>query len=275
MWTDSVNPKRKKDMNIVKILIHGSTGKMGQVLLSCARSDESFTVEGELSRKNFAHIQVLAAGYASDVEDSFQGSDVAVDFSAPDATGQLVACCVRYTMPLVIGTTGHTIGQLWEIENHARTIPIVMASNFSTGVNVLLWLTRKAAEILGPGFDLEIVETHHRNKKDAPSGTAKTLLGILREVRNGQGVEMSPVHGREGWTGIRPQDKIGMHSVRGGDVVGDHTVHFLGSGERIELTHRTSDREAFARGALYAAKWVVTQPPGLYNMLDVLGLSQK
>jgi 4-hydroxy-tetrahydrodipicolinate reductase len=146
-----------------------------------------------------------------------------------------------------------------------------LSSNFSTGVNTLFWLTRKAAEILGPGFDLEVVEMHHRLKRDAPSGTAKTLAEILAEARNQQ-LEKVVRHGRSGIVGERTAAEIGMHSIRGGDVVGDHTVIFAGVGERVELTHRASSRETFANGALRAAQWVVKQKPGLYNMQDVLGL---
>jgi 4-hydroxy-tetrahydrodipicolinate reductase len=148
---------------------------------------------------------------------------------------------------------------------------MVWASNFSTGVNALFWLTRKAAEILGPGFDLEIVEMHHRLKKDAPSGTAKTLAEILAAARRNR-LDKVARHGRVGIVGERTAAEIGIHSVRGGDVVGDHTVIFAGPGERVELTHKSSSRETFANGALRAAQWVVKQKPGIYDMQDVLGL---
>jgi 4-hydroxy-tetrahydrodipicolinate reductase len=148
---------------------------------------------------------------------------------------------------------------------------MVMATNFSTGVNTLFWLTRKAAEILGPGFDLEVVEMHHRLKKDAPSGTATTLLEILADVRKLQ-LEEALRHGRHGIVGERTQNEIGIHAIRGGDVVGDHTVIFANNGERIELTHKASSRDTFANGALRAAQWLVRQKPGLYDMQDVLGL---
>ena len=147
----------------------------------------------------------------------------------------------------------------------------MLASNFSTGVNTLFWLTRKAAEILGPAYDLEIVEMHHRLKRDAPSGTAKTLAEILAEVRRQQ-LEKVARHGRAGIVGERTDEEIGIHSVRGGDVVGDHTVIFAGPGERLELTHKASSRDTFADGALRAAQWAVKQRPGLYDMRHVLGL---
>jgi 4-hydroxy-tetrahydrodipicolinate reductase len=147
----------------------------------------------------------------------------------------------------------------------------VWASNYSTGVNTLFWLTRKAAEILGPGFDLEVVEMHHRHKKDAPSGTATTLLEILGGVRKLQ-LKDALRHGRQGITGERTKDEIGIHALRGGDVVGDHTVIFATEGERLELTHKASSRDTFANGALRAAQWVVGKNPGIYDMQDVLGL---
>ena len=172
---------------------------------------------------------------------------------------------------LVIGTTGHTEAQRSQISNFKSQIPIVLASNYSTGVNTLFWLTRKAAEILGPDFDLEVVEMHHRLKKDAPSGTAATLAEILASVRKQQLNEVIR-HGRKGIVDERTSTEIGMHSLRGGDVVGDHTVIFATNGERVELTHKASSRETFANGALRAAQWVVKQKPGLYDMQDVLGL---
>jgi 4-hydroxy-tetrahydrodipicolinate reductase len=172
---------------------------------------------------------------------------------------------------MVIGTTGHSGPERSKIEKLSVKIPIVWSSNFSTGVNALFWLTQKAAEILGPGFDLEIIETHHRLKRDAPSGTAKTLAEILAKVRRIQlGKALRP--GRSGNVGERTSEEIGIHSVRGGDVVGDHTVIFAGVGERIELTHKASSRETFANGALRAVQWAVGQKPGLYDMQDVLGL---
>ena len=148
---------------------------------------------------------------------------------------------------------------------------MVWASNYSTGVNTLFWLTRKAAEILGPGFDLEVVEMHHRLKKDAPSGTATTLLEILGEVREVQLAEALR-HGRQGITGERTASEIGIHAIRGGDVVGDHTVIFAANGERVELTHKASNRDTFANGALRAAAWVPGRAAGVYDMQDVLGL---
>ena len=172
---------------------------------------------------------------------------------------------------MIIGTTGQDSESRQRVANSARKIPIVFAPNFSVGVNALFWLTRKAVEILGPEFDLEVVEMHHRLKKDAPSGTAKRLAEILAEVR-GLSYEGDTRHGRTGMVGERTNTEIGLHAVRGGDVVGDHIVIYANVGERLELAHKASSRETFAKGALRAAKWATSQPPGLYDMQDVLGL---
>ena len=194
-----------------------------------------------------------------------------IDFSFHNATPGVADLCARHNTALVIGTTGHNDDDKAKILEQTSKIPIVWASNYSTGVNTLFWLTRKAAEILGPGFDLEVVEMHHRLKKDAPSGTATTLAEILAAVRGSQLKEVLR-HGREGIVGERTSREIGMHSMRGGDVVGDHTVIFAANGERVELTHKASSRETFANGALRAALWVINKEPGLYNMQHVLGL---
>lgn len=245
-------------MSMTKVVITGASGRMGQSLIACA--------------PRFADIQVVGKIDIGDkLEDVIDQSDVVVDFSFHNATAGLAEICARERKAMVIGTTGHTEAHKNKILELTSEIPIVWASNYSTGVNALFWLTRKAAEILGPSFDLEIVEMHHRLKKDAPSGTAMTLAEILAAVRGEQLKEVLK-HGREGIVGERSAREIGMHSVRGGDVVGDHTVIFAANGERMELTHKASSRETFANGALRAALWVVRQKPGLYNMQHVLGL---
>lgn len=243
---------------MIKIIITGSKGRMGQALLAWAPRHSELQVVGQVDQ-------------GDDLRSVIGASDVVIDFSSHQATPEIVRCCVANSKALVIGTTGHSDTARAQIRAESAKIPIVFASNFSTGVNTLFWLTRKAAEILGPGFDLEIVEMHHRMKKDAPSGTAKTLAEILADVRNAQ---LSSVarHGREGIVGERTSEEIGIHSVRGGDVVGDHTVMFSTAGERLELTHKASSRDTFANGALRAAAWVSRQRPGLYDMQDVLGL---
>ncbi len=243
---------------MVRIIITGSKGRMGQALISCAARNPELKVTGQID-----------AG--DDLRAAIGQGDVVVDFSAHDATAGIAAICAENKKPVVIGTTGQDEAAKTEITKLKAKIPIVWASNYSTGVNTLFWLTRKAAEILGPGFDLEVVEMHHRLKKDAPSGTATTLVEILAEVRKQQLSEVIR-HGRAGIVGARTSAEIGMHALRGGDVVGDHTVMFATNGERLELTHKASSRDTFANGALRAAEWVVKQKPGLYDMQDVLGL---
>jgi len=243
---------------MTKIIINGYKGRMGQALVQCAPQHRGLTLVAKIDAGDN-----LAAVIAQ--------ADVVIDFSSHAATVAVAAQCAQHHKALVIGTTGHSDTDTFEIRRLAKEIPMVWASNFSTGVNTLFWLTRKAAEILGPDFDLEVVEMHHRLKKDAPSGTAKSLAEILAAVRK---VHLTDVarHGRAGIVGERTQSEIGVHSIRGGDVVGDHTVIFANTGERVELTHKASSRDTFANGALRAAQWVVTQKPGVYDMQDVLGL---
>jgi 4-hydroxy-tetrahydrodipicolinate reductase len=196
---------------------------------------------------------------------------VAIDFTVPQATLDNVNACVAAGCPLVLGTTGHDEAARAKIADAAQRIPLVMAPNMSLGVNLLLKLAELTAKSLDAEYDIEIFEAHHRHKKDSPSGTA---LGLGAAVAKGRGVALKEVaeYARHGVTEPRRKGAIGFSVFRGGDVIGDHTVTFAGIGERIELTHRASDRMAFARGALKAAQWLVSQPPGLYSMQDVLGL---
>ena len=239
------------------IIIHGSKGRMGQAIIACAQRTDGLEV-------------IDAVDIGDDLSSVITGCDALIDFSFHDATLNAATLCAKHKKALVIGTTGHTDEEKTDIIKYQSEIPIVWASNYSTGVNTLFWLTRKAADILGPDFDLEILEMHHRHKVDAPSGTATTLGEILLDVRSQQ--KDSLRNGREGITGERTDEEIGMHSLRGGDVVGDHTVIYAGAGERLELTHKAASRETFANGALRAAQWVVGREPGLYNMQNVLGL---
>ena len=243
---------------MTRVIITGAKGRMGQALVSCA--------------KTFRDLEIIAQiDTGDDLSAVIAKSDVVVDFSLHSATPGIVELCAKNKKAVVIGTTGHSDSEKSQIANRKSQIPMVWASNFSTGVNALFWLTRQAAEILGNNFDLEIIEMHHRLKKDAPSGTAKSLAEILAAVRKQQ-LEKVARHGREGIVGERTSSEIGIHSIRGGDVVGDHTVIFANAGERLELTHKASSRDTFANGALRAALWVVKQKPGLYDMQDVLGL---
>jgi 4-hydroxy-tetrahydrodipicolinate reductase len=243
---------------MTKLIIVGSKGRMGQALLTCADRNPEIKVVGQID-------------LGDDLRSVIDGGDVVINFSLPDGTARVAALCAEKKKALVIGTTGHSPEETSHIAHHQSQIPMVWSANYSTGVNALFWLTRKAAEILGPRFDLEIVEMHHRMKKDAPSGTAMTLAQILAGARQKQLADVVQ-HGRSGLVGERTSTEIGMHAIRGGDVVGDHTVIFAAWGERLELTHKASNRETFAHGALRAAQWAVQQKPGLYDMQDVLGL---
>lgn len=224
----------------VRVLLIGAAGRMGKTISDLANGDPEIDI-------------ISRCDLGDPIKPPMKNCDVAIDFSQADASTEICAAALQYSKPLVIGTTGHSQEQRRIIEDTARSVAIVLASNFSIGVNVLFWLTRNAAEKLGSDFDAEIVETHHKMKKDAPSGTAKTLAGILKAAR-----EM--------------KSEIPIQSIREGDVVGEHTVIFSGPGECLELTHHAASREIFARGALRAAKWIINQPSGLYSMQDVLGL---
>jgi 4-hydroxy-tetrahydrodipicolinate reductase len=224
----------------VRILLIGSAGRMGKTIANLVKGDPNFEI-------------VAQCDLGDRVEPAMAQSNVAIDFSQADAIEEICRAASQHRQALVIGTTGHSPSQQRAIETVAKNIPIVFASNFSIGVNTLFALARHAAKLLGPEFNIEIVETHHRMKKDAPSGTAKTIAQILNQAR-------------------KREDEIPIQSIREGDVVGDHAVIFAGPNERLELTHRAGSRDIFARGALCAAQWVVGKPPGLYSMQDVLGL---
>jgi 4-hydroxy-tetrahydrodipicolinate reductase len=222
----------------VRVLLIGAAGRMGKTVFDLAHRDREIDIAGQCD-------------LGDSMEPAMKNCDVAIDFSHADAIDEIRRAALQHEKSLVIGTTGHSQQQRRMIEEVSRSVPIVFASNFSVGVNVLFWLARKTAELLGPDFNPEIVETHHTMKKDTPSGTAKTLAEILKAMRN-----------RE----------IPIKSIREGDVVGEHSVIFSGPAERLELTHRAANREIFARGALRAAKWIINKRPGLYSMQDVLGL---
>lgn len=245
-------------MSALPIAIVGARGRMGRVLETLAGDDPELSVAA-----------LLDAG--DDVMGGIAPARAVIDFSHHAVSAPLAERCADESKAIVIGTTGHSDEDIARIRAAAGKVPVVFAPNFSVGVNALFWLTRKAAEILGPDFDLEVIETHHRLKKDAPSGTAKRLAEILAEVR-GLDYAVDARHGRHGIVGERTGREIGVHAIRGGDVVGDHTVLFAIAGERVELTHKASSRETFARGALRAAKWAAAHGPGLYDMQDVLGL---
>lgn len=242
-------------MNL-NILIQGALGRMGASLKQAAE---------ERGHKIIAGIDL---GDCAD--DHMAGADLAIDFSHHSATLSLAECASKNGVPLVIGTTGHSEDERKKLLTIIESIPVVWAGNYSLGVNLLFYLTQKASEILPNEYDVEVTEMHHRFKKDAPSGTAENLIDRIKAAP--QRSDHKICHGRQGITGERSNHEIGVHSLRGGDVVGDHTVMFSTAGERLELTHKASDRMIFARGAIHAGEWLVKQVPGIYNMQDVLGL---
>ncbi len=244
-------------MSTPHLIINGAQGRMGQALLAAAKD---------------LHLTVAAAVDAGDdLAAAAALGDVIVDFSAHSATRRVIEVAIAQRKALVIGTTGHSPAEKKELAVLAAQVSTVWAGNYSVGVNLLFALTRHATRVLGADYDTEVMEMHHRFKKDAPSGTAARLLEIILEERKLAAADALR-HGRSGITGERPPTEVGVHALRGGDVVGDHTVIYAALGERLELTHKASDRQIFARGALRAAQWIVAQPAGVYDMQDVLGL---
>ncbi len=243
-------------MSTPRLVILGAKGRMGHAVAAAA---------GE------AGLAIAAqADAGDDLAAAIALGDVVIDFSSHTATGKLIELAVAQKKALVIGTTGHPADEKKRLLVQAARTPTVWAGNFSVGVNLLFALTARAARILGDDYDAELIEMHHHHKKDAPSGTAARLLELILEAR-----KLGPEalrHGRSGITGARTRKEVGVHALRGGDVVGDHTVIFASEGERLELTHKASDRAIFAKGAVRAAQWVVSQQAGVYDMQDVLGL---
>jgi len=244
---------------MIPILITGKSGRMGLAVAEAAEATPGV---------------IIAATHdaGENLDEAVKAAQCIIDFTVHSFSISLVEAALRNKTALVMGTTGHTEAELEAIHNAAKEIPIVHAPNFSVGVNTLFWLSRQAARILKQDtFDIEITEMHHRHKIDAPSGTARKLLEILNE-ETGTSYKDDIAHGRFGNIGPRRQSEIGMHTLRGGDVVGDHTVMFAADGERVELTHKASSRMTFASGAVRAALWLEGKPPGLYDMQDVLNL---
>jgi 4-hydroxy-tetrahydrodipicolinate reductase len=267
----------------MRIGVLGCAGRMGRAVIAEVLAAEDCTLAGGVDRSDHPalgqDLGTLVGEQPADVtagDDAaalIEASDVVIEFSAPEATAAHVALAARHGTGHVIGTTGLSEAQEQAIREAARSTAIMRAANMSLGVNLLLGLTEQVARALGPdAFDIEILEMHHRHKVDAPSGTA---LALGHAAARGRGVDLSEAadRGRNGLTGARKPGAIGFAALRGGDVVGDHTVIFAGAGERIELTHRATDRRIYARGAVTAARWLHGRAPGLYAMADVLGLA--
>ena len=261
---------------MTRILINGACGRMGQRIASLALEDPELEVAGALEmqgHKGLGQDFGLAMGVGEIgvkvTEDIETNADVLIDFSSPASTAARAKEAAERGIGLVVGTTGLEDEHKTHLASASQKVPCVVAPNMSVGVNVLFRLVGEAAKILGGSFDIEIFEAHHNQKKDSPSGTAVRLAEIVCEGL-GKDYPQDVVHGREGLVGARPGGEVAVHAIRGGDIVGDHTVLFAGNGERIELTHRAHSRDTFSRGALRAAKFVVGREPGMYSMMDVL-----
>ncbi|MDR0723908.1 MAG: 4-hydroxy-tetrahydrodipicolinate reductase [Endomicrobium sp.] len=256
----------------MKIVVCGAAGRMGQTIVNLIKEDSSLEVLAALEHEGSKAIgtgdPVISS--VSNLEKFLDKADVIIDFTNPESSLSTLIFASKYNVPIVIGTTGFTIEQKQKIKKISEKVPVVLSPNMSVGVNILFKLVKEAAEKMAD-FDVEILELHHNKKKDAPSGTAAKLAEIAASAR-GKNIEDVAVYGRHGVAFARTKDEIGVLSVRAGDIVGDHTVYFAGQGERIELTHRASSRDTFAAGALRAAKWVVKQNSGLYDMADVLDI---
>jgi len=246
----------------MKVAIVGAAGRMGQMLVKLAEADPGLEVAAKVD-------------VAPDYDTTWPaGTEAVIDFTFHAAVPANIEKAASEGAAYVIGTTGLTAEEQARVDACAAKIPVVQAANYSLGVNLLLDLVKKAAAVLGPQYDIEITEMHHRHKKDAPSGTA---LMLAHAAADGRGVKLDDVacYGREGIVGERPEGQIALHALRGGSVVGDHTVMFAGDVERVEITHKAQGREAFAAGALRAAQWAVGKKPGKYTMRDVLGFARQ
>lgn len=262
-----------------RICVVGACGRMGRRILELAATVPDLEIAGAVDvpeRAGDIFSWHTPAGnqqvpITDNLEAALRNADVLIDFTQPEATAHHAETAAALGKGCVVGTTGLNEAQRRALERAAQQIPIVFSPNMSVGVNLLFKLTRDVARILGTGYNVEIIEVHHNQKKDSPSGTAVRLAECVAEAL-GLSYAEHTVHGRVGNVGARPVEEIGIHAVRGGDVVGEHTVCFFGTGERIELVHKAHNRDNFARGALLAAKFVHTAPPRMYDMQDVLGL---
>jgi 4-hydroxy-tetrahydrodipicolinate reductase len=264
----------------LRVVVAGASGRMGRMLVEAVLASDDLTLSGALDQPGSPSLGSDAAAFlgrpsgvaiVSDVKAGLAGADVLIDFTRPEGTLAHLAACRELGVKAVIGTTGFTLSQKDEIAAVAREVAIVMAPNMSVGVNVVMKLLDMAARSLSEGYDIEIVEAHHRHKVDAPSGTALAMGEVIASAL-GRSLADCAVYGREGVTGERDPSTIGFAAVRGGDIVGDHTVLFAGIGERIEIAHKSSSRVAYAQGSLRAARFLAGRTSGLFGMDDVLGI---
>jgi 4-hydroxy-tetrahydrodipicolinate reductase len=266
---------------MIKVAITGVAGRMGGRIFSLLQLEEGIEVVGVTEKKGHPDLGkdvglILGAGklnlrISDSIESAADEADAVIDFTSPGATLEHAQYASKSGKPMVIGTTGLSQDERGEIEKLARSFPCVISPNMSVGINILFEVSKRVAAYLGDEFDVEITEVHHRHKVDSPSGTA---IRLGEEIADALGRDFKEVarFERYGQAGERKKEEIGIQAVRGGDVIGEHTVYFLGNGERIELTHRATSRDNFARGAIRAVRWVVGKPPGIYTMKDVLGI---
>jgi len=267
---------------MIRVAIAGAAGRMGKTILKLAALDSDFQITAALEHSENPAVgqdigpllgqEPMGVLITTDAQEAAKEADVLIDFTHPSAAEFHLNAVLKHGAGYVLGTTGLDKKLAARLQAAAKKIPIVQSPNMSVGVNLLFKLAELAGSVLDENYDIEISEIHHRMKKDAPSGTAMKLLEILAAVRK-KNLKKDVVYGRVGETGVRPKGKIGVFALRGGDVVGDHTLSFLGDGERIELIHRATSREAFAQGAVLAAKFLAKRKHGLYNMSQVLGIA--
>ena len=266
---------------MIRAIVTGAAGRMGGRILALAKEAGDFQIVGATERPGHpaigrdageaAGIGALGAKITDGLPQIINGADVVIDFTAPEASIAHLRAASEAGVAIVVGTTGLSKEQLHEARSLAIKMPCVISPNMSVGVNVLFRVLKDVARYLGDGYDVEILEAHHKYKKDAPSGTALKMAQVIADAV-GWDLEQVGIYGRKGIVGERPETQIGVHTVRAGDIVGEHTVVFGGMGERIEIIHRAHSRDNFARGALRAARFVVQAPKGLYDVSDVLGL---
>lgn len=267
---------------MIKVVIVGAGGRMGGALIRAVASKNDMELYGAVDLPghpqmgkdagDIAGCESLGVPLTDDLGAALNGADVLIDFTFHEAVPNNVRLASENFCAVVLGTTGLTAEETEVVRKESFKIPIVWAPNMSVGVNLLFALTKKVAEILGPEYDAEIVEMHHRHKQDAPSGTAMRIAESLAEGRKRQLDEVA-CYGRQGITGERPRGEIAIHTLRGGDVIGDHTVIFAGDSERFEMTHKASNRDVFAKGAVFASSWVIDKKPRIYDMQDILELN--